>query len=124
MNKWESTISSTDIPVHMYKISPSMVKVIGEENCKKGVNVKGYTLFDSWYGFKQEQNKLTELVHGQSSSSYLDYRVFSKSKNEVLYEKVESVSESEEKTFLNMHEYETDTENKELLEKEKKKKKN
>lgn len=96
MPKWESTITSADMPVYMYKLSKSYVERIGEDICKKGVNVKGIILYKDWYSFRQEQSKLTELISGNSAVSYIDYRVYSISKNKVLYEKVESSEEFSE----------------------------
>lgn len=87
--KWENTISSADMPVYMYKLSKSYVEKLGEEVCKKGVNVRGVILYKDWYSFRQEQTKLKDLINGNSMSSYLDYRIYSVSKNAVLYEKVE-----------------------------------
>ena len=89
MSKWENTISSADMPVYMYKLSKSYVEKLGEEICKKGVNVRGVILYRDWYSFKQEQTKLKDLVIGNSMTSYLDYRVYSVSKNAVIYEKLE-----------------------------------
>jgi hypothetical protein len=73
----------------MYKLSKSYVEKLGEEVCKKGVNVRGVILYKDWYSFRQEQTKLKDLINGNSMSSYLDYRIYSVSKNAVLYEKVE-----------------------------------
>ena len=87
--KWENTISSADMPVYMYKLSKSYVEKLGEEICKKGVNVRGVIIYKDWYSFRQEQTKLKDLINGNSMASYLDYRVYSVSKNSVLYEKME-----------------------------------
>lgn len=94
--KWENTISSADMPVYMYKLSKSYVEKLGEEICKKGVNVRGVILYKDWYSFRQEQTKLKDLITGNSSSSYLDYRIYSISKNSVLYEKAEDPNEKSE----------------------------
>ena len=87
--KWDNTISSADMPVYMYKLSKSYVEKLGEEICKKGVNVRGVIIYKDWYSFRQEQTKLKDLINGNSMASYLDYRVYSVSKNSVLYEKME-----------------------------------
>lgn len=103
MPKWENTISSGDIPVYMYKLTKSYVDKIGEEVCKKGVNVRGVIMYKDWYSFRQEQTKLSDLVHGNSSNSQLDYRIYSMAKNEILYERVENKSENSE-IILNLEE--------------------
>jgi len=94
--KWENTISSADMPVYMYKLSKSYVEKLGEDVCKKGVNVRGVILYKDWYSFRQEQTKLKDLINGNSMSSYLDYRIYSVSKNAVLYEKVEDATDISE----------------------------
>lgn len=87
--KWENTITSADMPVYMYRLSKSYVEKLGEEVCKKGVNVRGVIIYKDWYSFRQEQTKLKDLINGNSSSSFLDYRIYSISKNSVIYEKSE-----------------------------------
>lgn len=103
MPKWENTISSGDIPVYMYKLTKSYVNKIGDEICKKGVNVRGVIMYKDWYSFRQEQTKLSDLVHGNSSNSQLDYRIYSMAKNEILYERIENKADENE-VILNLEE--------------------